>query len=114
MLKMIILCLFFTPNSIAQKSLQFYFNNCPAVTNFQKTGQSSGAISFAWNGNSSATGYILVYTRQEDSYSSTEFFTTNSTYSFSNLPSGHYTFYVAAVYVEGRSSFIGVEDIIEN
>ena len=106
--------MFMLPSSIPPSEVQNTTCNCAEVTNLHQTGQSESTYSVSWSGNTSATSYLLKYVREGDGYTSPEFLTTGNSYTFNSLINGQYTFYVAAVCGQEMSSFIGIEDIIEN
>jgi len=87
---------------------------CSAPSNVELTFQDSGSISFDWDdcGCFGFTEFKVKYTRAEDHYSSPEYSTGSSNYSFSNLPSGTYDFYFKTVCGSEGSSFIVIEDQI--
>ncbi len=114
MLKIIVFLLYLLPGSVQPGALQAEDCNCPQVTNLQKSGESNGSYSISWSGHAAADGYAVWYTRLEDGYTSLEYSTTDISYSFGNLTSGRYLFQVAAVCEGEKSSWIGVEDIVEN
>ena len=84
---------------------------CPTVSNAHKTGQGSGSITFAWN-DSEATQYKLWYFREGNDNPSSPVYTTGTSYSYSNLAAGNYTFYFVTVCGGEESGWIGVEDIV--
>ena len=92
--------------------LQVIDCECPQVTNLQVTGQTIGSPTISWSGNIQADAYIVKYSRQEDSYTSSDFSTCNTSFTFSGLAAGSYIFSVAAECNETRSEFIVTEDII--
>ncbi len=110
MFKILVFLLYFLPGNMQPNKLC----NCPQVSNLQTIGKTSTSYSISWSGNSFASAYTVKYTRQEDGYASPEFSAPNGSFTFSNLTTGHYTFQVAAVCNGEKSSFIGVEDIIDN
>ncbi len=61
-----------------------------------------------------SSGYTLKYVRQSDGYASPEYATSGTSYTFSGLSAGNYVFYVATICGDEKSSFIGVEDLVEN
>ncbi|TAK30813.1 MAG: hypothetical protein EPO28_18630 [Saprospiraceae bacterium] len=80
--------------------------------NVTKTGETDASISFDWDGVFGASAYILRYYREEDDYTSSDVFPTNSEYTWSNLPGGSYTFYfITRCGSETSSSFIVIDDI---
>jgi Fibronectin type III domain len=103
---------FFTSNIFSMKKALFFLTlflplmfgfsesqmvcmDCPAPTNLQLISQTSSSVTFSWTGNGSAAEYRIRYTRQEDNYTSSDYFTTNSCYTFDGLAKGHYRVYVA-------------------
>ena len=83
--------------------------------NVAATSISGGDISFDWDDcTGGCTGYKVKYVWQEDLYASPEFTTSNSSYSFSGLPTGTYDFYFSTVCEGTVSSFIGIEEQIVN
>ena len=85
---------------------------CPDVSGLQKTGETSNSISYAWS--NTGAEYKLWYTREEDTYTSSFIYTYNTSYSFTGLSAGHYTFYFQALCGAETSGYIGAEDIIGN
>ncbi|MCF8245786.1 MAG: fibronectin type III domain-containing protein [Saprospiraceae bacterium] len=114
MLKILVLLLYLLPGSMQPLTPTSEDCNCPPVTNLQKAWQTSSAYTLSWTANSAAAGYIVKYTREEDSYASQAFYTSSSTFTFNNLPAGHYQFNVAADCGSTTSDFVGIEDVIEN
>ena len=88
--------------------------SCAAVTNLQSTANAGGSVTLSWNAPAGAGSYSVYYTRAEDGYSSTVITSAVPSYTYGNLPDGHYEFLVASVCGAESSPFIGVEDIIEN
>lgn len=84
---------------------------CSAVANAQRTGQGSGSVSFSWFSSSEATQYKLWYVRQADGYTSSPVFTTASSYTFSGLAAGTYSFYFVKQCGGEESNIIGIDDI---
>jgi Fibronectin type III domain len=70
--------------------------DCPTPTYLQLTNQTSNSVTFAWTGNGSVTQYRLKCTRQEDNFTSSDYFTANSSFTFEGLAKGRYRVYVAA------------------
>lgn len=96
----------FTPN---------YLTTCTAPQNVAITSINGGDISFDWdNCTGGCTEYKVKFYRYEDSYSSGTYLTSNSAFSFSNLPDGTYDFYFATVCDGQASSFIIIEETISN
>ncbi len=85
--------------------------SCPGLQ-VSVTSQSSGSAFFLWNTVSGASGYVVFYIRQGDNYSSQEIYTTNTSISYSGLPSGVYNFYFATVCGSELSEIIIVEDLV--
>lgn len=88
--------------------------DCPPVAQLTRTAKSSGSISWSWSGPDEATGYEVWYYREEGNYTSSLFTTTSESFGFTGLSAGHYTFYVGSVCGGQSSSFIGIEDTVEN
>lgn len=84
--------------------------DCPSVTNLQKTGGSSSSFSFAWTGVDAADQYRVWYHRQENQFTSGYFYTSETSFNFTDLDAGHYTFYVMAECGSEGSNIIGIED----
>lgn len=110
MLKMLVFLLYLLPSNVQPREVC----DCPQVSNLQTTGKTNSSYSISWSDNPSASGYTVKYTRQEDGYESPEFPASSSSFTFSNLTAGRYTFQVAAICGTEKSSFIGVEDILDN
>jgi hypothetical protein len=87
--------------------------NCPSVTNVQKTGEGSGSATFEWSGSPEAVGYKTRYVRKADSFVSDWFYVGGSSYQFTGLSTGLYTFEFAAICNNGESGFVGIDDVIE-
>ncbi len=85
--------------------------NCPGPQAFV-TSQSTGAASFSWNAVSEASEYVVYFVRQGDNYTSSQIYTSNTSISFSGLPSGTYNFYFATVCGNGSSGIIIIEDLV--
>lgn len=85
--------------------------NCPGPQAFV-TSQSTGSASFSWSAISGASGYVVYFVRQGDNYTSQQINTSNTSISFSGLPSGTYTFYFATVCGNGPSGIIIIEDLV--
>lgn len=84
---------------------------CPAP-NVTITDKDSGFVSFAWDAVSGASAYKVYYYRSEDNYTSSEFTTGSTSFSFSSLPAGTYDFYFATNCGGVTSGYIVVEDIL--
>jgi hypothetical protein len=85
---------------------------CPVVENVQVSGGGFSTFSFAWSEVSSATHYKVKYVRHDDEFVSNETVVNGTAFTYSNLPGGRYTFYVAAVCGEEVSGWVGIEDVI--
>ncbi|MBI1228449.1 MAG: hypothetical protein GC192_24655 [Bacteroidetes bacterium] len=84
---------------------------CPTPTNGHVTSKSSGTISFDWDDCGCAgSTYKIWYYRSDDSYTSPEYSTSTSYYTFNSLSSGTYTFYYKTVCIDGESDGIIVVD----
>ena len=111
MIKMIAFLAAFMPSTLGFQPLnETPICGCEAVANVQITGQGSGSISFSWQGDYDATEYKLWYQRQSDSYTSAPVFITASSYSFSGLAAGNYSFYFGKQCDSELSDIIGIED----
>jgi hypothetical protein len=86
--------------------------SCSNVTNLQKTAQSPSSFSYAWNHNYTGAQFKVWYTREEDTFTSSFFYTSNLSYNFTGLSTGHYTFYFQALCDGTPSGYIGIEDIL--
>ena len=84
---------------------------CAAPTNVHKTGSTDTSISYAWDAGNDATSYKVKYLRQSDGYQSQEWTATTTSFTFSNLSPGRYTFYFASVCGGEASGFIITDDI---
>ncbi len=86
--------------------------SCSNVTDLQKTAQSPNSISYSWNNGYSGAQFKVWYTREEDTFTSSFFYTSNLSYNFTGLSAGHYTFYFQALCDGTPSGYIGIEDTI--
>lgn len=84
---------------------------CPGSQIFAIS-QPDGSASFSWNAVSGASGYVVYYIRQNDNYTSPQTHTSNTSITYSGLPSGRYIFYIATDWGSTLSEFIIVEDLI--
>ncbi|MFQ5448210.1 MAG: fibronectin type III domain-containing protein, partial [Saprospiraceae bacterium] len=84
-------------------------SNCEPVSGLVQTAHTSSSITYSWNGTADAEGYRVWYTRQGDLYTSPRYYTTNTSYTFSNLTPGVYTFYFETD-CGGASQAIIIED----
>jgi hypothetical protein len=88
-------------------------SSCPTPTNVIRTNKASGSISYSWSAVTGAVQYKLKYVRQKDNYTSPDYFTTSTSYTFSNLQSGDYAFYFYTVCSDGTSgAFINWDDVV--
>ena len=85
--------------------------SCPGPHVFV-TSQSTGSASFSWNGVSGASGYVVFYIRQSDSYTSPQTYTSNTSITYSGLSSGTYNFYFATDCGGEFSEIIIIEDLV--
>lgn len=76
------------------------------------TGASAGSISFAWNAVTGASGYKIWFVRHSDNYTSPVYRTSNTTYSFSGLPSGTYDFYFQTECDSSESASFVIEEVV--
>ncbi len=114
MFKIIISLLFLLPLAAGNPSSKEAATcNCTEVANIQKTVQTSNSLAYAWDASASATEYKVWYTREEDNYTSAYFYTSGTSYNFTNLSAGQYTFYFVAVCGEGSSGWVGIEDVVQ-
>ncbi len=89
--------------------------SCSAPTNVQVTAKSSGSVTFDWDDyDGNPNGYKVKYLRQSDGYTSPEYFTGTSDFTFSSLPAGRYTFYFKTDCGGEVSGIIIIEDLIIN
>jgi hypothetical protein len=86
--------------------------SCPSIGNLQKTFQSTGSVAFTWSAASGASQYKLWYVRESDGFTSSNIYTTSTSYNFSGLAAGQYDFYFQAVCNGESSSFVGWEDTV--
>lgn len=87
--------------------------SCPDVSNVHKTGYSLDSVTYSWDGSAGATQYRVNYYRSEDQYASEYFYTNSTSYNFTNLSAGHYTFYFTAICGGGPSGIVGIEDFVQ-
>ncbi len=86
---------------------------CNTPQNASTVSINQGDISFDWDDClGGCTEFKVKYFRENDSYWSSEFNTSISSYSFTGLPSGTYNFYFATVCGGQASSFIIIEETI--
>lgn len=76
------------------------------------TSQSTGSASFSWNAVSESSGYVVFYIRQDNNYTSEQIYTSNTSITYSGLPSGTYSFYFAAVCGSELSEIIIIDDLV--
>ncbi|MBL7783869.1 MAG: hypothetical protein JNM22_21715 [Saprospiraceae bacterium] len=91
---------------------QQQFDPCPAITELEKTGETSNSYAMAWDYSGDPILYKVWYVRQSDNYFSGYFYTTNTNYNFTGLSSGGHTFYCTVICRGGESGYIGIEDLI--
>ena len=80
--------------------------DCGPVSGLTQVAKTSNSITYAWNGSADAETYRVWYVRQGDLYTSPAYYTTNTSFTFSNLASGNYTFYFEAGCSESQSIII--------
>lgn len=113
MTKMIVFLLFTLPSMFGAPTGQATVTcTCPGITNLQKTGHTTSSISYSWDGYDGATQYKVYFYRSGDQYTSGYFYTSSTSYNFTSLPAGNYTFYFATVCGSESSGYVGVEDLI--
>lgn len=85
----------------------------PDLTNLHVVSQSSNAVTFDWDDcDCSSKIYTVKYVRISDGYTSPEFHTGNSIFTFGNLQPGTYKFFFKVDCSGGSSGFIGDVDQI--
>jgi hypothetical protein len=87
---------------------------CSSVTNVQRVAQSSGTNSYTWTAATGASQYKVWYKRLSNCQTSSESYTSNTSFTFSGLAGGEYTFYFAAVCIGEESNIIGIDDMTLN
>lgn len=114
MTKMVVFMMLFLPSMFAfMPAADLATCSCATVSNVQKTGQTSNSISYAWDGSQGATQYKVWFTRQEDQYTSSYFYTLTPSFTFTNLSAGHYTFNIVAECGGEASNIVGLEDFVQ-
>ncbi|MBK9014139.1 MAG: hypothetical protein IPM82_08615 [Saprospiraceae bacterium] len=90
-------------------------DTCPEPYNVHVTAQASGSISFDWDDcGCSSTSFKVKYVRKADGYTSPEYSTGSSNFTFSSLQAGDYIFYFGTDCGGETSGFIGADDLIVN
>ena len=101
--------------SIGFAFTEFSTLTCTAPQNVATTLNSGGDISFDWDDcTGSCTEYKVKYVRQGDQYTSSEYTTSVSSFSFTGLTTGTYDFYFYTVCGTQVSPFITIEENILN
>lgn len=86
----------------------------PIIGNLHVVSQSSNSVTFDWDDCDCAPKiYTVKYVRVSDGYTSPEFQTANSNYTFGNLSSGTYQFFFKVDCNGGSSGFIGEDDQVQ-
>jgi hypothetical protein len=111
MLKMFVLLLPLLFGAATPDLSIYTVSECPMPSWLQKTTAADGNYSMEWGTVSGATEYEVWYIK--NGYTSPVQTTNQTSFTFNNLVSGNYTFYVRTVCTEGVSSFIGNNDILE-
>lgn len=87
---------------------------CNRPQNLEVSSQTSSSVSLSWDAVSGATGYKLYYTKEGEPGQSPDHTTTNTNYTFNNLSTGRYSFYVETICDETSSTAtIIVVDVTE-
>lgn len=77
-----------------------------------QTGQTSSSASFDWNAVSEAIGYEVWYVRRQNNYTSPVMGTGDTDITVSGLTWGTYKFYFRAVFENGVSDYVIIDDLI--
>jgi hypothetical protein len=81
-------------------------NDCDPISGLTQVAQTSNSITYAWDGSADAEVYRVWYVRQGDLYTSPAYNTTNTSFTFSNLAPGNYTFFFEASCSESQAIII--------
>ncbi|MBI1226944.1 MAG: hypothetical protein GC192_17060 [Bacteroidetes bacterium] len=85
----------------------------PVPTNLHVVTKTSNSILFDWDDcGCSSSSYTVKYVRISDGYTSPEFDTGNSQFTFGNLQPSEYMFYFRVNCNGSSSGFIGQDDLI--
>jgi hypothetical protein len=87
---------------------------CASVTNVQRVAQVSGSNSYTWTAVPGASQYKVWYKRLSNGQTSSATFTSNTSFTFTGLAGGEYTFYFATVCIGDESNIIGIDDMTLN
>ncbi len=86
----------------------------PGLPNLHIVSQTASGVTYDWDDCGCASKiYTTKYVRVSDGYTSPEFQTSNSNFTFGNLPSGTYQFFFKVDCNGGSSGFIGADDQLE-
>jgi len=80
--------------------------DCDPISSLTQVAKTSNSVSYSWNGSADAGTYRVWYVRQGDLYTSPAYYTTSTSFTFSNLSAGDYTFYFEAGCSESQSIII--------
>lgn len=86
--------------------------DCPEPTNVQVVAETGSSITFDWDDCGCATPTYQVYYKR-GSYTSAEYTTTDSRFTFSGLSAGNYSFFFYTVCGAEASSMIIIVDTME-
>jgi hypothetical protein len=82
-----------------------------AISGLQKTDQNFESIAWSWTIALNVAYYEISYRRHEDNFTSGIVRTASTSVNFTNLPSGHYTFYFVAVCDGIPTGYVVTEDV---
>lgn len=86
---------------------------CTAPANVTVASQGTASVTFDWDdAGFGLTEYRVFYVR--GGYTSPEYATTNSNFTYSSLAAGLYDFYFYTVCERGESDIIVIEDLVVN
>ncbi len=110
MKKILFFIAFFLPVVFAFSPAASVDASCDTPGNVHKTGSTDASMTFAWDA-SGGTGYKVYYVRRSDGYTSQQWTTTNTSFTFPGLSAGAYSFYFASVCGGEVSGYIVVDDL---
>lgn len=105
---------FATVSALAFSPPQHTFTVCPSPTDLVKTAQTGVSISYAWTPAEGISEHVVMYVRhgETSNFTSQEVTVSGSSFTFTGLAPGRYTFYIASKCGSETSGFIVTEDII--
>ncbi len=112
MKKLILFLLLTLPLTFAFTPVPTATTTCNAPGNVQVVSSTTNSVTYGWDAVYGASGYQVYYTREEDSYTSSTYSTTSTSYTFSNLSPGTYNLFVATDCETVISGFLVIEDHI--